>query len=290
MKYIRILWSYICGLLYMVWMCILPKKPLVSLESDAHPHVVVTLTSYGRRVGTTVIHVLKSLLLQSRRPDRIILWLDNINFSHEKLPARLARFCSKYGIEIRFCEDIRSYKKLVPALQLCPNDILVTVDDDLVYKRGFLKSLCDAHEKFPADILCTLAHCPETKDGEFLPYKEWKQNVTLMGDKPVFPLGGAGTLYPPKSLHADVINKELFMKLAPQADDIWFWAMAVMAGTRHRLIDFGYSFYQIDLLYQKLHKNSSLMSSNLHKDCNDVQIRDIMEHYSELYNKWSSAR
>ena len=133
MKYIRILWSYICGLLYMVWMCILPKKPLVSLESDAHPHVVVTLTSYGRRVGTTVIHVLKSLLLQSRRPDRIILWLDNINFSHEKLPARLARFCSKYGIEIRFCEDIRSYKKLVPALQLCPNDILVTVDDGEIF-------------------------------------------------------------------------------------------------------------------------------------------------------------
>ena len=109
-----------------------------------------------------------------------------------------------------------------------------------------------------------------------------------MSDKPIFPLGGAGTLYPPKSLYKDVTNKELFMTLTPQADDIWFWAMAVMAGTKHRLIDFGYAFYQIDLLYQKLHSNSSLMSSNLHKDCNDVQIKNIMEHYSDLYKKWSS--
>lgn len=290
MKYIRILWSYICGLLYMLWMGVLPKKPLAKIEGDDHPRVVVTLTSYGRRVGTTVIHVLKSLLLQSRRPDRIILWLDNVNFSSENVPAKLAEFCRKYGIEIRFCDDVRSYKKLIPSLQLCPNDILVTVDDDLVYKRGFLKSLCDEHQKTPKDVLCTLAHCPRTKDGGFLPYKEWEQNITRMGDKPVFPLGGAGTLYPPQSLHKDVTNKDLFMKLAPQADDIWFWAMAVMAGTKHRLIDYGYSFYQIDLLYQKLHRNSSLMSSNLHKDCNDVQIKSVMEHYNGLYEKWSSAR
>lgn len=289
MKYIRILWSYICGLLYVVWITILPKKPLSKVDSNVHPQIVVTLTSYGRRVEATVIHVLKSLLLQSQRPDRIILWLDNVNFSSEKLPLKLARFCSKYGIEVRFCEDIRSYKKLVPALELCPNDILVTVDDDLVYKRGFLKSLYEAHLKTPSQILCTLAHCPKVEDGQFLPYRKWEQNITKMGDKPIFPLGGAGTLYPPKSLYKDVSNRELFMALAPQADDIWFWAMALMAGTKHRLVDYGYSFYQIDLLYQKLHSNSSLMSSNLHRDSNDVQIKNLMEHYTDLFNKWSSA-
>lgn len=289
MKYLRILLSYICGLTYMAWMYLLPKKPLSRVCDKSRPSLVVTFTSYGRRVGTTVIHVLKSLLLQSHRPDRIVLWLDNVNFSSENIPLKLARFCSKYGVEIRFCEDIRSYKKLVPALELCPDDILVTVDDDLVYKRDFLKSLYEAHLQTPTQILCTLAHCPRVKDGYFLPYREWKQNVTKMGNEAVFPLGGAGTLYPPHSLFKDVSNKELFMKLAPQADDIWFWAMAVMAGTKHRLIDFGYAFYQIDLLYQKLHSNSSLMSSNLHKDCNDVQIRSIMEYYNDLYNKWSSV-
>lgn len=288
MKYIRIFWSYICGLLYVIWISILPKKPLPKIEDATHPELVVTLTSYGRRVGTTVIHVLKSLLLQSYRPDRIILWLDNVNFSVENIPLKLARFCCKYRIEIRFCEDLRSYKKLIPALDLCPNDILVTVDDDLVYKRDFLKGLYEAHLETPAYILCTLAHCPKFEGRRFLPYKEWGQNVTEMGNKPIFPLGGAGTLYPPNSLYRDVAKKDLFLTLAPQADDIWFWAMAIMAGTRHRLIGFGYSFYQIDLLYQKMHENSSLMASNLHRDFNDVQIKNIMRHYKDLFDKWIS--
>lgn len=287
MKYIRILFSYILGLLYTVLISVLPKKPLCKVENGTAPCLVVTLTSYGRRVRKTVIHVLKSLLLQSRRPDRIILWLDNSNFSSENVPSNLANLCRKYGVEIRFCDDIRSYKKLVPALELCPNDILVTVDDDIVYKRGFLKCLYDAHLRYPNHVLSTLAHCPVVEGKQFVPYRNWKHNITRMGDDKVFPLGCGGILYPPASLYKDVSCKELFMKLAPQADDIWFWAMAVMAGTKHRLVDFGYSFYHIDMLYQKLHKGSSLMSSNLYGDCNDVQIKRVMEYYDVLFDKWS---
>lgn len=288
MKYVRILWSYICGLCYIALLKLLPKKPLKKEAGKEHPHLVVTLTSYGRRVGTTVINVLASLLVQTRRPDRIILWLDDVNFNSNNVPERLATFCKKYGVEIRFCEDVRSYKKLIPTLQLCPDDILVTVDDDLVYKRGLLKKLYEAHLETPTQILCTLAHAPRYCNKKFLPYREWKQNVTSMQGGGIFPLGGAGTLYPPHSLHSDVTKKELYMQLTPQADDIWFWAMAVMAGTKHRLIDFGYSFYQIDLLYQKLHRNASLMSSNLHKDCNDMQIKNISEYYEGLFDRWMS--
>ena len=287
MKYIRILSSYILGLLYTVLISVLPKKPLGKVENGTSPCLVVTLTSYGRRVRKTVIHVLKSLLLQTHRPDRIILWLDNSNFSSDNVPSNLAKFCRKYGVEIRFCDDIRSYKKLVPALELCPNDILVTVDDDIVYKRGFLKCLYDAHLRYPNHVLSTLAHCPVVEDRQFLPYKNWKHNITRMGNEKMFPIGCGGILYPPASLYKDVSCKELFMKIAPQADDVWFWAMAVMAGTKHRLVDFGYSFYHIDMLYQKLHKGSSLMSSNLYGDCNDVQIKRVMEYYDVLFDKWS---
>ena len=98
----------------------------------------------------------------------------------------------------------------------------------------------------------------------------------------VFPLGGSGTLYPPHSLHADVTDRELFLQLAPQADDVWFWAMGEIAGTKTRLIDFGYPFYQVDLLYQLLHKDASLMASNLHEDNNDKQIRRVVERYPQL--------
>ena len=288
MKYIRILWAYACGLMYAAWLMLIPKKRLTTTDKPSHPQLVVTLTSYGRRATKTVPHVLASLLVQTKRPDRIILWLDNINFSDTRLPKPLAVMRDKYGVEIRFCEDTRSYKKLIPTLQLCPDDILVTVDDDLLYKRRLLERLYEAHLETPHMRLCALAHQPIIENGAFLPYRKWKHNVMYHSENRIFPLGGAGTLYPPHSLHTDVTNQSLFMQLAPQADDVWFWAMGEMAGTKTRLIDFGYPFYQVDLLYQLMHKDASLMASNLHEDNNDKQIRNVLNHYPELMERFLS--
>lgn len=285
MKYVRILWSYILGLCYIVWMKFLKKKALSSVGSKSHPHLVVTLTSYGRRAARTVPYALESMLVQTLRPDRIILWLDNANFSADNLPKSLVKMRDKYGVEIRFCEDIRSYKKLIPTLDLCPNDILVTIDDDLVYKRDLLRSLYNAHKDTPNQIICALAHQPKMCGTEFEPYRDWKHNLTKPIDGVIFPLGGSGVLYPPHSLAAEVIDDKLFMRLAPQADDVWFWAMGVMASTKVRLIDFGYPFYQIDLLYQKLHRNTSLMASNLHENFNDVQIKRTKDHFLDFVNR-----
>lgn len=288
MKYIKILWAYACGLMYAAWLMLIPKKRLTTTDKPSHPQLVVTLTSYGRRATKTVPHVLASLLVQTKRPDRIILWLDNINFSDTRLPKPLAVMRDRYGVEIRFCEDTRSYKKLIPTLQLCPDDILVTVDDDLLYKRRLLEKLYEAHLETPHMRLCALAHQPIIENGAFLPYRKWKHNVMYHSKNRIFPLGGAGTLYPPHSLHADVTNQSLFMQLTPQADDVWFWAMGEMAGTKTRLIDFGYPFYQVDLLYQLMHKDASLMASNLHEDNNDKQIRNVLNHYPELMERFLS--
>ena len=288
MKYIRILWAYACGLMYAAWLMLVPKRRLASADQKEHPQLVVTLTSYGRRAAKTVPHVLSSLLVQTKRPDRIILWLDDVHFSATCLPKRLVAMRDKYGVEIRFCEDTRSYKKLIPTLQLCPDDILVTVDDDLLYKRRLLEQLYAAHLETPHMRLCALAHQPVIVNGSFAPYKKWKHNIMRHSSALIFPLGGAGTLYPPHSLYADVTYKNLFMHLAPQADDVWFWAMGEMAGTKTRLIDFGYPFYQVDLLYQLLHKDASLMASNLHEDNNDRQIRNVVEHYPELMERFLS--
>ena len=43
-------------------------------------------------------------------------------------------------------------------------------------------------------------------------------------------------MFPPKSLYIDVLNEDLFMNLSPTGDDIWFWAMAVLKGTKIKLV------------------------------------------------------
>lgn len=51
--------------------------------------VIVSLTSYGRRVSDTVYYTLISLLRQTYKPDAIILWLDYENWNDEKIPRRV---------------------------------------------------------------------------------------------------------------------------------------------------------------------------------------------------------
>ena len=51
--------------------------------------------------------------------------------------------------------------------------------------------------------------------------------------------GYGAVLYPPHSLYKDVTNEKLINKI-PTHDDIWLWAMAVLQGTKTRLVK-GYS-------------------------------------------------
>ena len=49
-----------------------------------------------------------------------------------------------------------------------------------------------------------------------------------MNPKAVIPIGAWGILYPAKSLHPRVLDIELFLKIAPKNDDLWFKTMALM--------------------------------------------------------------
>ena len=49
--------------------------------------------------------------------------------------------------------------------------------------------------------------------------------------------GGAACLYPPRSLHEEVLREDKFMALAPTSDDIWFWLMGVLNGRRVNVVE-----------------------------------------------------
>ena len=52
--------------------------------------------------------------------------------------------------------------------------------------------------------------------------------------------GYGAVLYPPHALYKDVTDEELIAKTIPTHEDIWLWAMALLAGTKTRLVK-GYS-------------------------------------------------
>lgn len=205
---------------------------------DLPAPLIVTLTSFPPRFGTLHLTI-RSLLDQDLRPDAVILWIAHDDLG--KVP-RAVRRLTRRGLDIRGTADLRSYKKLVPALAECGPAFLATADDDVFYPPDWLDALAQTwrrgHRAYaPAPLIaCHRAHrVPEpTPDATLAPYRGWEWDVQPAVDaapaRDLMPTGVGGVLYPPNCFHADVLDVAAFQTLAPTADDLWFYWMARRAG------------------------------------------------------------
>ncbi len=258
------------------------------------PRLIVSLTSFPERVQNDVTYTLYSLLTQSLKPDAIILWLAKEQFPNglADLPKEILNL-QKNGLTIKWCEDIRSYKKLIPALLEYPDDIIVTADDDIYYPKDWLQKLYLQHLINPKAVIGHRMHYIRLNtDGMPLPYKKWAKNVTKHKvSTRNFLTGCGGILYPPHSLYQDVCNQNLFQKLAPYADDIWFWAMAVLNNTPIRTFSGRYRKIILVNPEREMRQTDELTLAklNISKGGNDQQLVDVLAHYPELNKKLRAA-
>lgn len=283
MNRLRILFLAICGeLLKLYYRMGLGRVPYgLNREEKRKERIVVSLTSYGRRVKSVLPYAIISLLRQTCKPDLIVLWLDEEHWNDRNLPKSLKKLREK-GLTVRYCEDLKSYKKLIPTLKAYPDDIIITVDDDVFYRKDLLKRLILAYKKDSSRIYAHRAHqILFGKDGTLLPYSDWKLKVSGVGGRSIFPTGVGGCLYKRSLLYKDVCRDDLFMSLAPRADDVWFYFMEVLQGTECvALPDSGNIFIPLDTFYQYFQRDASLSALNCKESQNDVQIVQVMNHYS----------
>ena len=208
-------------------------------EKKGNEEIVCTLTSYPGRIEKTFITV-EALLRQTKKPNRICLYLIKKEFKGKKLPKTLILQMNR-GLEIRWVDDnIRSFAKLVPALKDFPNAVLVTFDDDIFYRFDSLEALYNAHKYYPKDIIALGAQPMEhNKKNELIPYNAWKSFRSTPHNQvsnQQIQIGSQGCLYPVKSLSPHVLDKTISMALAPKQDDVWFYAMALLNDTKIRKI------------------------------------------------------
>jgi len=267
-------------------------KPLKNRRENER--YIISLTSYGKRIDDTVPYTILSLFKQKIKPDKIILW---IGHKDKENISKILKKLVKKGLEIRFCEDIKSYTKIIYALESFPDDCIITADDDVLYPKNWLERLLTEHRKNPEKIICNRAHGIKTDENHNpLPYNEWDYCI-----KPetyfengnshfsVFPTGVGGILYPPKCFYKDITNRELFMKLAPQADDIWLWAMAVINGkfgneSPYVVVKHGDKGLKFEFGFSKSQKEtgSALHHYNVHQNGNDRQLDAVIKHYPQI--------
>ncbi len=111
--------------------------------------IIVCLTTIPSRLPY-IEQTLKSLLYQSRRPQRIRLHLPA--FSHrEQRPYIIPDWLKTLqSIEIVHCEDYGPVTKLIPALQsLEPDQKILIVDDDMIYPPTLIEHFFRCSNKYP---------------------------------------------------------------------------------------------------------------------------------------------
>jgi hypothetical protein len=198
--------------------------------------LIVSLTSYPARFGTLHLTLL-SLLQQGVMPDKLLLWIAHDDMA--KLPGEV-RALERDGLIIRECDDLKSYKKLIPAVEVFPDAFIATADDDVYYPPQWLGEMVDQWQAHPS-IACHRAHrLVRSPDGGIAPYLSWEVDVqdgqARQRSADVLPTGAGGVLYPPQSLDPRVTDRGLFQRLCPGGDDLWFYWCARMAGTPIRKV------------------------------------------------------
>ena len=249
----------------------------VNNKSYDDKKIIASLTSFPKRINTVWITIV-TLLNQTVKPNKIILWLAEEQFDGiESLPKNLLDL-QKYGLEIRFCDDLRSHKKYYFAMQEYTEDIVILFDDDMFYPKNTIKKLYELYKKFPSDI-CAINTQVMCDGFESMP-SVWRNpyiNEKIINSDKVQVYTGSGSLFPPHALDLEVFNKEAILNLCPYADDLWLTFMAYRKKTKISSLSKWRSF---PITIYNTEKNS-LWYINSEGGQNDKQWSNLLNRYNK---------
>ncbi len=263
--------AIVANLILPVYFLLTRTNPKYSLENKTKKceKVIISLTSFPPRLPKLHL-VIECLLRQTVKPDAIILHLtksqvESVDILPEKLLALQRR-----GLKIELCPDnIRSHTKYYYAFKNNPEDIVITVDDDLFYRTDLVENLLDGHRRYPEAIIANWVK-------EILPgttrYSEWPDMSRKKLANNFLLFGVSGVLYPPHCMHEDLFNLEMIKGLCLTADDVWLSCMALLKKTA--IFSTGYKYNHLPV---SIRNNETLLATNCTQ--NNVQVDNLNSYY-----------
>ncbi len=210
----------------------------------------VNLTTTSERLSLCRI-ALTSLLMQSRLPDQINLWVSREPYLSDKgIPDdetvnRLVMSLpetNRHLIQIRWTLNTGPYRKLIPALRdAAPEDLIVTADDDIFYGESWLASLLSEHEKNPGKVVAgRVRKIRYGILGARTSYMHWgliTENIALSKDY-IVTFGGGAVLSKAMFREQDIYD-DRFIDIAPRADDLWYSKLLTLSDQQVKTVPAG---------------------------------------------------
>ena len=252
----------------------------IKLINNNNPLIIVSLTSFPQRINRLWI-VIESLLRQKYKPDIIILWLSKNQFySLDILPPKLLKL-QKRGLSIRlYTGDLKAHKKYFYSLIEYPKDIIITVDDDVIYNSHMIEILMNFHKQFPKSVCCNVAHKIDIVKNKISPYYKWPPIRGFYGPaNDLIQIGVGGVLFPPDSLYEDAVKVNIFKEFCFYGDDIWLNFMIRLKN--NTIVKTNYDSNYLPIIFLK---NISLYISNIQGGKNDEQLNSLRNYYKKVNN------
>ncbi len=235
--------------------------------------LIVNLTSYPERFYD-LPKILYSLINQTLKPDRIILWLGDENAPLSSLPYEITQFI-KNGLEIRFVKDIGTYTKSIYAFKEFNDSIIVTADDDIYYEKNWLRLLYLSYIANPNDIHVHKAREISFNSGKIIGYQNKNSFVNKENaDYNNFIISSGGVLYPPNCFSNEVLRDDIFLKIGAKSDDVWFWTMSVINNHKIRVVKNHYKSLVYTNIFDKILKIQNI-------DNRDEQFEQVLKYYGQ---------
>lgn len=261
-------------------------NPLINDEIDSMGSISGINTNHTREIPIVVSlcsnrnnfrllqKTLYSLLNQTIKPDKIILWLDSDTEDMLTLPYEITRFI-KNGVEIRFVKSYGQYTNIFYAVREFRNCIIVTAEDYIYYRKNWLKKLYLSYIANSSDIHVHMAHRVKMLNGNILPVAKWKNCVneeTARYDN--FIIKEGGVLYPPNCFSNEVLRSDIFLKYAADFSCIWLWIMALLNNKKIRVIKNHYRYNLRIGIFRHIFKKNK-------KGYFDKQLKSLLDFYGQ---------
>lgn len=250
-----------------------------NVEYVPNRKIIVSLTSHDSRILDAYLAI-ETIMQGTLKPNRIVLWLPE----GKPVTSIYLENQIKRGLEVHYVKDLGPQTKLVYALKSFPDDIIITIDDDIFYKPDMIENLLKVYQEDSSSILANrVSVITKNQNGKVNSYLKWiHYNYPERYTKNNVIIGVEGCLYPPYSLSDEVFNEEVFRDICPTADDIWFTAMAMLKGTKiihvEGRFDKGFAGGVANL---RMQKNGLVHQNEDPKDClNDTQFKSVFHKYN----------
>lgn len=257
------------------------KKKSLNAEKRDVP-IIASLTSFPARFDDLYL-VIESIFRQSVLPDKILLYLDK-DVQESSLPSSLIKL-KNYGLSIIIGgEEIKPHKKYYYAMKDNPDSIIITFDDDNLYRADTIEKLINSYKHFPNCVSCMRAHRMRFEGKELMPYNDWDIVYTDMVEKAsseLFATGVGGVLYPPHCMISELYNIDRIKDLCLNADDIWLKYIQLMSHTKVVAVESNR--WLANPLPAKTRMVGALSVCNVAQNANDEYIHRLEMFYKRSF-------